>query len=168
MVVVRACLLALAGCASLKNPFPDQTIISPGVKLGYTPGAHHGEGGFTWGFELTIPRKTWQNLHAIVAAGPALNLSWSPQSFQVRAGAEIVSWFAGIEGGPALVSDKRGVHVGFGIGPWVGGIFIVPYLTHTFVMNGQDETDFGSYLKLPICPSCPAGDGHVGHLHFDD
>src|SRR5689334_12246630 len=128
-VVVVATLSV--GCSSLlpkQNPFPDDFIISPGVKAGYT----FGHGGWTWGAEITVPRKTWADLHAIVAAGPAVNLSWSKRAFYARFGVELVSWFAGVEGGPAIVSDQSGVHVGFGLGPWVSGIFVVPYYTYTF------------------------------------
>ena len=168
MAVRCAWLLSLAGCASLlpkQNPFPDHFIVSPGIKVGYTIGARHGDGGLTWGAELTFPRRTWADLHAIVAAGPAINLTWSPHAFQFRAGGELVSWFAGIEGGPAVVSDRSGVHYAFAIGPWAG-LIVVPYFTHTFVfIDGQDYNDFGTYLKLPICPSCPAG---RDHFHFDD
>src|SRR4051794_36289949 len=96
-VVMRGLvLIACAGCASLlpkKNPFPDEIIISPGIKASYTFGKG---GGLTWGGEITMPFKHGDDLHAIVAAGPALNLTWSPSTFQARLGVELVSWFAGV------------------------------------------------------------------------
>jgi hypothetical protein len=152
-------LCALAGCSSLlpkQNPFPDHIVISPGVKVAYAFGRG---GGWTWGGELTILHRTWDDLHAIVAAGPAFNFTWTPSAFQARAGLELVSWFAGIEGGPALVSDRTGGHFGFALSPWLGGIFVVPEYTHTYVVGSADQDELGSYFKLPICPGCPGGGG---------
>jgi len=161
-------LLALASCSSLlpkHNPFPDATVISPGIKLGYTFGTG---GGISWGGELTVLRRTWDNLHAIVAAGPALDLTWTPATFQARLGIELVSWFAGIEGGPSLVSDRSGAHVGLGLSPWLGGIFISPYYTHVFVHGAPDLDEAGVYGKLPLCPGCSGSHHHVASLDFDD
>jgi hypothetical protein len=161
-------LVMLAGCSSVlpkHNPFPDAMVISPGVKVAYTFGRG---GGMTYGGELTMLFRTWDDLHAIVAAGPALNLSWTPTTFQARAGLELVSWFAGIEGGPALVTDRRGAHFGVGVSPWLGGIFVVPELTHTYVLGAPDMTEVGVYGKLPLCPGCKVSHSGFGSLNFDD
>jgi hypothetical protein len=153
----------LAGCSSLlpkANPFPDITVVSPGVKAGYTFGR-----GWTWGGELTVVRKTWDDLHAIVAAGPAVNFTWAPRYFEARFGAEAVSWFAGLEGGISVVKDRAGSHVGFGISPWLGGIIVVPYYTHVFVRGSDDHSEIGSYFKLPLCFTCSGGHGDLDFHH---
>jgi len=156
------------GCSSLlpqHNPFPRATVISPGVKASYTFGRG---GGWTWGGELTVLFKTWNDLHAIVAAGPAVNFTWAPQAFQARLGVELVSWFAGVEGGPSLVTDRAGAHFGFAVSPWLGGIMVVPEYTHTFVTGRPDLNELGSYFKLPLCPGCAVSHGHFESLDFDD
>lgn len=161
-------LAVCGGCASLlpaHNPFPDSIVISPGVKAGYTFGRR---GGWTWGGELTVLHKTGADLHTIVAAGPAVNLTWAPSAFQARLGLELVSWFAGIEGGPSLVSDRTGSHFGFAVSPWLGGIIVVPEYTHVYVLGSESLDEIGSYFKLPICPSCATGSHHVASLDFDD
>src|SRR5262245_3677309 len=163
-------LMIASGCSSLlpkHNPFPDGVVISPGVKAGYTFGRG---GGWTWGTELTMLFRTWDNLHAIVAAGPSFNLTWTPTTFHGRIGVELVSWFAGIEGGPSLVTDREGAHFGFAVSPWLGGIIIVPQYTHVFTTGRPDLDEIGSYFKLPICPSCASssGGGGFASLHFDD
>jgi hypothetical protein len=150
--------------ANIDNPFPDATVISPGVKLGYTFGDG---GGFTYGAELTVLWRTGPDLAAILAHGPALNLSWNGGSFQLRAGWEIVSWFAGIEAGPALVSDRTGTHVAVGVSPWLGAL-VVPYYTYTWVPASDDVRELGTYLKLPLCFSCKSSGGGFDGFDFDD
>lgn len=157
-----ALAFALAGCSILpkNNPYPDY-VISPGVKLAYTFGPR---GGWTWGGELTVPIKHGDDLHAIVAIGPALNLAWTSRGvFYLRAGAEAVSWFAGFEGGIVWVSDRGRDRVGFGLSPWVSAIWVVGEYTRTWVKGMDDLDELGLYGKLPICIPC-AGASHHGHV----
>ena len=149
--------------ADLDNPFPDSTVVSPGVKLAYTFG-----GGWTYGLEVTVLRRTGADLSAIVAHGPALNLTWRRHGpFDLRLGWEAVSWFVGIEGGPALVYDSDGFHPGFGISPWLGAI-VIPYYTYTLVPGRSSLSEIGTYLKLPICTGCSGSDGSSWDWDDDD
>lgn len=150
-LLAAAFVSATALLPALDNPFPDATIISPGVKLGYTIGQ-----GFSWGIETSVLWRTGHTLNGILAHGPVLNLTWTPKNFHARAAWEIVSWFAGIEMGPALVSGDGGTHLGFGITPWVGYWYVVPYYTHT-ILPGDDLKEIGTYFKLPLCSGCKSG-----------
>jgi hypothetical protein len=142
--------------ADLDNPFPDSTVVSPGFKLGYTFGKG---GGFTSGLEVTVLWRNGPDLEAIVAHGPALNLTWRRHgAFDARLGWEAVSWFVGLELGPSLVHDANGTHVGLGISPWLGAL-VVPYYTYTYLFDGAPMRELGSYFKLPICTGCSGGGG---------
>lgn len=171
MRFVAAVALALAAVAcpasaraDLDNPFPDATVVSPGVKLGYT----FGGGGWTYGIEVTVLRRTGPDLSAIVAHGPALNLTWrSHGPFDLRLGWQAVSWFIGVEGGPALVHDSDGFHLGLGVSPWLGAI-VVPYYTWTFVPTRSSLREAGVYLKLPLCTGCSGSGGSSWDWDDDD
>ena len=166
-MLVMVLLAAPRAAAALDNPFPDATIISLGVKLGYTFGD---AGGFTFGVELSILVRTSPNLTAVLAHGPALDLSWASHGiFIARLGWQAVSWIFGIEGGPAIVTGRDGTHFSLGVTPWLGGVFVVPYYTHSFVIGGSTVQEVGTYLKLPLCPSCESGGGGGSHWgDFDD
>jgi len=159
--LVIALVPAAAGSAhaDIDNPFPDSPVVSPGIKLGYTFGKG---GGFTFGAEVTMLWRTGADLSAIVAHGPALNVSWTGRgSFHLRAGWEAVSWFVGIEAGPSLVRNADGTHLGFGVSPWLGAL-VVPYYTYTYLPDQAPMKEVGTYLKLPICTGCSSGDGSTG------
>jgi hypothetical protein len=120
----------LAGCSILpkNNPYPDY-VISPGVKVAYTFGPR---GGWTYGGEISVPIKHGDDLHAIVAIGPALNLAWTSHDvFYLRASVEAVSWFVGMEAGPAWVNDHGRSHFGFALSPWVSAIWGVGEYTRS-------------------------------------
>lgn len=137
------------------NPFSGATMVSPGIKVGYTFGDG---GGFTWGAEVTVMRGTGADLSAILAHGPALNLGWSRGTFQLRAGWQLVSWLVGVEAGPALVWRDGQARFGVGVTPWLGGI-VVPYYTYTFLPGASNLREAGIYLKLPLCSGCEGVDG---------
>jgi hypothetical protein len=161
LVVVAA--LARDARAELDNPFPDSTVISPGVKLGYVFGDG---GGWSFGVEVTVLRRTGADLSAIVAHGPAVNIGWSRGGvFYARVGWEAVSWFAGVEGGPTLVRTRDGMRVGLTVSPWIGAI-VVPYYAHTWLLGDRSIREVGTYLKLPLCTGCEGGNG--GDWDWDD
>jgi len=164
-------VLALSASCSLlpkDNPYPSY-VISPGVKLAYTFGPR---GGLTYGGEVTVPIRHGNDLHAIVAIGPTLDLAWSSRgTFVMTAGVETVSWFVGLDTGIAWVSDRNGDHVGLAVSPWVSAIWAVAQYTHIYVTgeNGLDET--AVYGKLPLCFACASSGGggslfgHHDHHH---
>ncbi len=155
---MRAGVLLATGCSLLpqQNPYPSY-VISPGVKLAYTFGPR---GGWTYGGELSVPIKYRDNLHAIVALGPAFNLAWTSRgTTYVRFGLDVVSWFVGLEGGPTIVSDRSGTHFGVGVQAWVSGIWVVGEYTHTFVVGAPELDELGVYGKLPLCFACASGGG---------
>jgi hypothetical protein len=139
-------------------------VLNPGVKVAYTFGDG---GGMTYGGELTALFSTGPNLHAIVAAGPDLNLGWTSGGvFEGRIGVDLVSWFAGLEAGPALVSDGAGSHFGFGLTGWLSALFVDPYFTYTWVGGRDDTSELGAYFKLPICLGSNCAYGATGwHNH---
>lgn len=148
--------------ADLDNPFPDTTVISPGIKVAYTFGEG---GGFTYGAELTVMQRTGPGLSAIVAHGAAINLGWSHGgTFHLRAGWQVVSWFAGVEAGPALIWREGRPHFGVGVTPWLGAI-VVPYYTYTWIPGAPSLDEAGLYLKLPLCLACEGGGDD---FDFDD
>lgn len=150
---------------ALDNPFPDSVVVSPGVKVAYTFGP---EGGWTLGLELTLLYRTTESLSPVLAHGPAFNVTWTPsRSWYLRTGWQIVSFFVGFEAGPALVVDGEGAHLGFGLTPWLGAVWVVPYFTHTFVLGGRGLSELGTYLKLPLCTGCES-DGGSGYWDWDD
>lgn len=160
-------VLALSsGCSLLPkdNPYPSY-VISPGVKAAYTFGPR---GGWTYGGEVTVPIKHGDDLHAIVALGPTLDLQWSSRgTFVMTAGMEAVSWFVGLDAGIAWVSDHAGDHVGLAISPWVSAIWAVAQYTHIYVSDESGLDQIGVYGKLPLCFVCPSsggGGGLFGHL----
>ena len=148
-------LVTTTRAAHADNPLSDVIVVSPGIKVGYTFG--HG-GGFTYGAEVTVMRGTADDQSAILAHGPALNLTWSRGTFQLRAGWQAVSWLVGVEAGPALVWRDGQARFGLGVTPWLGAL-VIPYYTYTFLPGASDLREAGIYLKLPICPSCEGGDG---------
>src|SRR6478735_2880214 len=157
----RAWVLVLAGCAGCSllpkdNPYPSY-VISPGVKIAYTFGPH---GGWTYGGEISVPIKHGDDLHAIVAIGPALNFAWTARGTSyVRLGVEAVSWFVGVEGGPTLVNDHRGNHFGIAVSPWASAIWAVGEYTYTYVVGAPDFDEVGVIAKLPICIVCAGAGG---------
>jgi hypothetical protein len=172
MIVTRirlaACALAMATLAgsetarALENPFPDNVIVAPGVKLGYTFGSG---GGFTFGGELSMLFRNGPDAGLVLAHGPAVNAGWASGGiFQFRAGYEVASWSVGLEAGPGLVSDAKGTHFSLGFTPWLGAIFVAPYYTHSFVFGARDVNELGAYLKLPLCFGCPGGGSHHGSV----
>lgn len=164
-VALALALIAVpaAARADLDNPFPDALVISPGIKLGYIFGGEGG--GFTYGAELTMMWRSGADLSAIVAQGPALNISWSQGgTFQLRPGWQFVSWFIGIEAGPAIVRRDGHTHFGVGVSPWLGAI-VVPYYTYTYLIGVPGIHEGGTYLKLPLCTSCEGGGSG---FDFDD
>ena len=166
VALVLALLATPAAASALDNPFPDATIVSPGIKLGYTFGD---SGGFTFGLELSILVRTGPDLTAVLAHGPALNLSWTTHGiFQARVGWQLVSWILGLEAGPSLVTGRDGTHFALGVTPWLGGIFVVPYYTHAIVLGGSNIQELGTYLKLPICAGCESSGGGSHWGDFDD
>src|SRR4051794_21517464 len=86
--------LATAGKAhALDNPFPEQAIVAPGVKLGYTFGQG---GGFTLGGEVSMLLRNGADAGLVLAHGPAINFGWTHGGiFQFRAGYELASWSLG-------------------------------------------------------------------------
>ena len=152
---------ALSGTAlALDNPFPEQVIVSPGVKLGYTFGQ---DGGFTFGGEISMLFRNGPDAGLILAHGPAVNIGWASGGiFQLRAGYQAASWLVGLEAGPGLVSGPKGTRFAFGVTPWLGMIFAAPYYTHSFVFGARDVNELGTYLKLPLCFGCPGGGGDGG------
>ena len=149
--------------ADIDNPFPDSTIISPGIKLGYAFGDR---GGLSFGVELTVLKRTGADLSAIVAHGPAVNVGWSRGGIMyARVGWEAVSWFVGVEGGPTIVRGPDGVRVGLTVSPWIGAI-VVPYYAHTWLFGGPSIRELGTYLKLPLCTGCESSGG--GSWDWDD
>ncbi len=148
----------------IDNPFPDSTVISPGVKLGYAFGDG---GGLSFGLEVTVLKRTGADLSAIVAHGPAINVGWSRGGIlYARVGWEAVSWFVGVEGGPTIVRTRDGVRVGLTVSPWIGAI-VVPYYAHTFLLGGPSIRELGTYLKLPLCTGCESSGGG-GDWDWDD
>jgi hypothetical protein len=165
---MRAVVLLATGCSSLlpqQNPFPSY-VISPGVKLAYTFGPR---GGWTYGGEITAPIKHGDDLHAIVALGPAFNFAWTSHgTTYVRFGLDVVSWFVGLEGGPTIVSDRTGTHFGVGVQAWGSSIWVVGEYTHTFVVGAPALDELGAYGKLPLCFACASsGDGGLFFGHHD-
>lgn len=164
--------LATAGKAhALDNPFPEQAIVAPGVKLGYTFGQG---GGFTLGGEVSMLFRNGADAGLVLAHGPAINFGWTHGGiFQFRAGYELASWSLGLEAGPGFVHDHSGTHFSLGLTPWLGAIFVVPYYTHSFVFGARDLNELGTYLKLPLCFGCAGSDGgsdgsifaSIGHHH---
>jgi hypothetical protein len=168
--VNSAVVLVLAfssGCSLLPkdNPYPSY-VISPGVKVAYTFGPG---GGLTYGGEISVPIKHGNDLHAIVAIGPTLDLEWSSRgTFVMTAGMEAVSWFVGFDTGIAWVSDRGGDHVGLAISPWASAIWAVAQYTHIYV-NGEPGLDqLGVYGKLPLCFACASGGGGGGLFGHHD
>jgi len=169
---LAAATLATSSIAcALENPFPDNVIVAPGVKLAYTFGEG---GGFTLGGELSMLFRNGPDAGLVLAHGPALNMSWAHGGiFQFRAGYEAASWSLGLEAGPGFISDQHGSHFLIGVTPWLGVIFVDPYFTHSFVFGARDVNELGTYLKLPLCFGCPTGGGGghgsvfggIGHDH---
>jgi hypothetical protein len=154
--------MAPRAAKALDNPFPDHVLVCPGIKLGYTFGD---EGGFTVGGEISMLFRNGPDAGLVLADGPVLNFGWASRGvFQLRAGYELASWVVGLEGGPALVSDRTGTHFAIGVTPWLGAIFAAPYYTHAFVFGAPSVDEIGTYLKLPLCFGCPGGGG--GHGSF--
>ena len=117
-------------------------------------------GGWTYGGELSVPIRRGEDLHAIVAVGPALNLAWTSRgTTELRLGLELVSWFVGVEAGPSLVRDRSGNHFGFGIQAWASGIRVAGEYTHVLVVGGPSLDELGVYGKLPLCFVCSGGGG---------
>lgn len=153
-----------AARADIDNPFPDSPVITPGIKVAYTFGDG---GGFSYGAEVTVMQRTGAELSAIVAHGAALNLGWSHGgTFHLRAGWQLVSWFIGVEAGPALIWRDGKARFGVGVTPWIGAI-VVPYYTYTFIAGDSDLGEAGIYLKLPLCTACESAGGD-DDFDFDD
>jgi len=153
-----AIVVACAGCSLLPkdNPYPSY-VISPGVKIAYTFGPR---GGWTYGGELSVPIRYGDDLHSIVAIGPAFNFAWTSHGTSyARLGVEAVSWFVGVEGGPTWVNDRTGNHFGIAISPWASAIWAVAEYTHTFVVGAPDLDEVAAIGKLPICIACASGGG---------
>jgi hypothetical protein len=144
-------LFALGSCASVlpdQNPLDGYVWVNPGAKLAYTFGEG---GGLTYGFEVSTVIANGSKASTVLGVGPVLNLTWTSKgTFNGRLGGQIVSWLWGVEAGPALVTDRRGTHFGFGVTPWVGAI-VVPYWTYTLVAGSSSLNEWGVYGKLPIC-----------------
>ena len=164
VIVLGAC----GGCSLLPkdNPYPSY-VISPGVKVGYTFGPG---GGWTYGGELSVPIKHGDDLHAIVAIGPAFNFGWTTHGTSyARLGVEAVSGFVGVEGGPTWVHDRTGSHLGIAISPWASAIWGVGEYTYTFVVGGHDFDELAALGKLPICiPCASSGGGGTDYFGFHD
>lgn len=164
LVVILVVATPAVAAADYDNPFLDETIVSPGVKLGWTFGDR---GGLTFGVEVTVLRSAGENARLVLAHGPALNLSWSRGRFHGRLGWEAVSWGFGLEGGPGIVRDADGTHLSLTISPWAGA-FVVPYYAHTFVAGAAPVREAGLYGKLPLCVGCEGGSGDGWDWDDDD
>jgi hypothetical protein len=159
----RPLLPALAALAFLLSPAPARafTTVNPGVMISYTFGR-----GVTYGFELSVVRHPetiddWKEQP--YGVGVALDIGTNFKDlFKMRLGGEIVGPFIGVEAGPALVIDRSGTRLGFGITPWAG-YYVMPYYTYTFTFgDGPNLHEVGTYLKVFLTTE---GDGAS---HSDD
>jgi len=106
------------------------------------------EGGFTFGFELSIVR--WEGDE--YCYGVVLSGDWCRNRNKIHIGGEFGTAI-GIELGPTFIHDsKEGTNdVGIGITPYVGAI--IPYLAYTLTYgSGSDKVfhDLALLLKFPI------------------
>lgn len=166
--------LACASSAGTAHADGAEWGFSPGIKLGYTPGH-----GVTYGLELSIIRvpdllstHSGSVVHDLVGSGViAITRTWGmvfnlDTTFhgllRLRAGAEWVGPFIGLESGPTFVRDREGRHFGIGLTAWAG-YDLFAYFTRTFVVGGQNLSDFGLYLKTPLLAF-----DRGSHIDFDD
>lgn len=140
-MMVAATLACLAPSAAQANI----VTLNPGVKLAYTFGR-----GWTYGLELSVAWMT-PDLDWVIGSGAVLDLTWSKNLFELRAGYEMYGLGYGLEIGPALVMDAHGTYAAVDVTSFVAGVFVDPYLTLSFGFGGPSRQELGTYLKLPLC-----------------
>ncbi len=148
--------VVLAAALAVAAPLPahaNVVTLNPGVKIAYTFGR-----GWTYGGEIAV---TWMTPEVdwIIGSGAVLDFTWTRGVFELRA-------VYGLEVGPALVVGPEKTHLAIDVTPWLGGIFVDPYLTMSFGIGGPSRTELGTYLKLPLCLHDDAGcykGGSGGH-----
>ncbi len=142
--------LALAAALAGVAPRPAHAhvvTLNPGFKIAYTFGRG---GGWTYGGELAV---TWMKPEVdwIIGSGAVLDFTWTKGIFELRAGYEMYGPVYGLEVGPALVVGPEKTHLAIDVTPWLGAVFVDPYLTMSFGIGGPSRTEVGTYLKLPLC-----------------
>ena len=129
-------------------PFSYQTLfaqssqwLNPGIKLGYTFGAH---GGFIWGLEVSY---TFVNKSFFW--GPLIDVDFCKDRVKTHVGIEGFFLLAGVDIGPTWISEKGKTKLGYSIIPFTG-LVIIPYYNLTFIPGKSTLREIGSYLKIPI------------------
>jgi len=134
-------------------------FINPGVKVGYAFGEN---GGFTYGFELSYVRTgpTWLEKKY----GVVLNVDWIKDLTKYHLGVEYIGGaLLGGEFGPSILIQNGEIDYGVQATPFLL-FFLIPYYSHTFVLNGIDINEIGSFVKLPFQIE-PNKDNGVFPLH---
>ena len=117
-----------------------QTVVSPGMKLGHTFGEN---GGFTWGFEVSITSFTHPPYY-----GGVVDIDFCKERTKLHIGFQ-ASLIAGASIGPTWIWEDRQQDVGFSVIPFAG-VFLYPYYAYTVRPEKPDLQEIGSYLKIPI------------------
>lgn len=158
-----AVTLALAASLAPSAARADFLTVNPGVTLSYTFGR-----GVTYGLELSfvwMPTTLDAFKQQPYGRGLAIDLGTNFRDlFKLRLGGEVIGPFIGVEAGPALVVDRTGPHLGFGVTPWAG-YYVMPYYTYTLVFGDTPNLhEWGTYLKVFLDPN---GSGATGSHHHD-
>ncbi len=119
-------------------------IFSPGIKLGYVFGSN---GGIVFGFEGSLIVTGDYNDDPVY--GIVFNYDWLGKTEFLHIGLEYSENATGIEVGPTFGWLDGDRHFGFGVTPYAG-FLIYPYYNYTYLNNGTDFHQIGSFAKLPI------------------
>ncbi len=118
-----------------------QTLVNPGIKLGYRFGD---KGGFVAGFDLSIMFARENHYYGFVLATDGTN-----KNIDFHAGFEYGRGIAGICIGPVLRISPAPHLFGFRVTPYAG-ILLVPYYNYQFLAPSESEHEIGTYIKFTI------------------
>ncbi len=87
---------------------------------------------------------------------------------KIRLGGEWIGPGVGLEGGPTVIFDDAGTHLGIGLTPWFG-FYTMPFYTYTFAFGRKNLHEAGTYLKVFKCVdvvpgACGDGDTNTSDL----
>ncbi|MCX6134948.1 MAG: hypothetical protein NTU47_14140 [Ignavibacteriales bacterium] len=131
---------------------PAQTLINPGLKLGYRFGEG---GGFVGGFEISIMFWNEKGYYGFVLAGDGTS-----KTLDYHFGVEYGIGYFGICVGPVVSHRSDTTTYGLRVTPY-GGFILVPYYNYQFLVRSGSEHEVGTYFKLTI-PNSQGGMGRIG------
>ena len=146
----RNILLTLfLSCVPFKLLQAQQTVFSPGIKLGYTFGE---DGGFTYGFEFSYVIKLEGNRDTDIAGlyiGPVFDIDFSKHFQRIHFGLEAGTGPFGVCFGPSFVSVLgEAYQSGYSVIPYAG---LLAYPYYNFTKVGEVTfREWGSYFKYHI------------------